>query len=68
MLTTLYKINTEVYDELGSGFDEIPLQSALADDPSAYEESINFWCRYALVYDPAVMEIPFESAWHIILT
>ncbi len=67
MLTTLYKINTEVYDELGSGFDEISLQNALADDPSAYEESINFWCSHALVYDPELMRKPFRSTWEKVL-
>ncbi len=28
--TSLHSIATDIYDELGSGFDEIPLQSALA--------------------------------------
>ena len=45
-----------------------PWDPDLADDPAAYEESINFWCGHALVHDPAVMDDPFESAWHIILT
>jgi|TARA_Y100000294_G_scaffold50431_1_gene47493 hypothetical protein len=38
-----------------------------ADDPTAYEESINFWCRHALVYDPEVMDEPFESTWEDIV-
>ena len=45
-----------------------PWDPDLTDDPSAYEESINFWCSHALVHDPAEMDDPFESAWHIILT
>ena len=39
----------------------------LADDLRAYEESINFWCRHALVYDPEVMDKPFESTWEDIV-
>jgi len=44
-----------------------PWNPNLADDPAAYKESINFWCRHALVHDSAVMDEPFESAWHTIL-
>ncbi len=44
-----------------------PWDPDLADNPSAYEESINFWCSHALVHDTAVMDNRFESAWHIIL-
>ena len=44
-----------------------PWDPDLTDDPSAYEESINFWCRYALVYDPDVMDESFESTWNKIL-
>ena len=40
-----------------------PWDPGLADDPAVYEESINFWCRHALVHDPAVMDAPFESMW-----
>jgi len=39
----------------------------LTDDPSAYKASINFWCRHALVYDPEVMDEPFESTWEDIV-
>ena len=52
----------------GSFAPKEPWDPDLADDPSAYEESINFWCSHALVHDPAEMDDPFESAWHIILT
>jgi hypothetical protein len=38
-----------------------------ADDPTAYEESINFWCSHALVHDPEVMDEPFESTWEDIV-
>ena len=44
-----------------------PWDPDLADDPAAYEESINFWCSFALIYDPAVMDAPFESMWGKIL-
>ena len=44
-----------------------PWDPDLADDPSAYDESINFWCRHALVHDLAVMDEPFESMWGKIL-
>jgi hypothetical protein len=39
----------------------------LTDDPSAYKESINFWCRHALVHDLAVMDEPFRSNWEKVL-
>ena len=42
-----------------------PCDPDLADDPAAYEESINFWCSHALVHDLAVMDEPFESTWYI---
>jgi len=45
-----------------------PLDPDLADDPAAYEESINFWCRYALIHNTEIMDDTFESAWDIILT
>ena len=44
-----------------------PWDPDLTDDPSAYEESINFWCRHALVYDPELMRKPFRSNWNKIL-
>jgi len=44
-----------------------PWDPDLADDPSAYDESINFWCRHALVYDPELMRKPFRSSWNNIL-
>ena len=44
-----------------------PWDPDLTDDPSAYEESINFWCSHALVYDPDVMDEPFESTWEDII-
>ena len=44
-----------------------PWDPDLADDPSAYDESINFWCRHALVYDPELMRKPFRSNWNKIL-
>ena len=45
-----------------------PCDPDLADDPAAYEESINFWCRYALIHNTEIMDDTFESAWDIILT
>ena len=44
-----------------------PWDPDLADDPAAYEESINFWCSHAFVHDPGVMNEPFESMWGKIL-
>ena len=44
-----------------------PWDPDLADDPSAYEESINFWSSYALVYNQELMEEPFRSSWNEIL-
>jgi len=44
-----------------------PWDPDLADDPAAYEESINFWCRHALVHDLAVMDEPFRSTWEKVL-
>jgi hypothetical protein len=44
-----------------------PWDPDLADDPVAYEESINFWCSYALVHDLAVMDEPFRSTWETVL-
>ena len=44
-----------------------PWDPDLTDDPSAYKASINFWCRHALVYDPEVMDEPFESTWEDIV-
>ena len=44
-----------------------PWDPDLADDPLAYEESINFWCSHALVYDPDVMDESFESTWKKVL-
>ena len=40
-----------------------PWDPDLTDDPSAFEESINFWCNNALVHDLAVMDEPFRSNW-----
>ena len=47
----------------GSFAPKEPWDPDMADNPSVYEESINFWCRHALVHDPAVMDAPFESMW-----
>ena len=44
-----------------------PWDPDLADDPSAYEESINFWCSHALVHDLIVMDEPFRSTWEKVL-
>ena len=44
-----------------------PWDPDLTDDPSAYEESINFWCSHALVHDLAVMDEPFRSTWKKVL-
>ena len=44
-----------------------PWDPDLSDDPSVYEESINFWCSYALVHDLAVMDEPFRSTWETVL-
>ena len=51
----------------GSFAPKEPWDSDLADDTSAYEESINIWCRHALVHDLAVMDEPFESTWKKVL-
>ncbi len=45
-----------------------PWDPNLAHDPAAYAESINFWCRYALIHNTEIMDDTFESAWDIILT
>ena len=45
-----------------------PWDPDLADDPSAYKESINFWCKHALIHNAEIMDDTFESAWDIILT
>ena len=44
-----------------------PWDPDLTDDPSAYEDSINFWCSHALVHDLAVMDEPFRSTWEKVL-
>ena len=44
-----------------------PWDPDLTDDPSAYEESINFWCSHALVHDPELMEQHFKSTWKNII-
>jgi hypothetical protein len=44
-----------------------PWDPDLADDPSAFEESIRFWCSHALVYSSDTMLEPFESNWINIL-
>ena len=44
-----------------------PWDPDLADNSSAYEDSINFWCSHALVHDLAVMDEPFESTWEDIV-
>ena len=44
-----------------------PWDLDLADNPAAYEESINFWGRHALVHDLAVMDEPFRSTWEKVL-
>tara|TARA_B100001964_G_C14029757_1_gene507734 strand:- start:269 stop:820 length:552 start_codon:yes stop_codon:yes gene_type:complete len=44
-----------------------PWDPDLADDPAAYEESINFWSGHALAYDPEVMDEPFETTWDEII-
>ena len=36
--------------------------------PKELKESIEFWCRNALVYNPEVMEEPFKSSWEEILS
>lgn len=33
-----------------------------------YKESLEFWCRHALAYDPKIMEKPFKASWNSILT
>ena len=32
-----------------------------------HQESLDFWCSHALVWDPAVMSAPFESSWQEVL-
>jgi len=59
-----YELVTAWYGEFAP---KEPWDPDLADDLSAYEESINFWCRHALVYDPEVMDEPFESTWEDIV-
>ena len=44
-----------------------PWDPDLADVTSAYDESINFWCSHALIYDPELMRKPFRSNWNKIL-
>ena len=44
-----------------------PWDPDLADDPSAYKASINFWCNHALVHDPELMEQHFKSTWKNII-
>lgn len=44
-----------------------PWDPDLADDPSAFEESIRFWCSHALVFSTDTMLEPFESNWGNIL-
>ena len=52
---------------VGSFAPKEPWDPDLADDPSAYKASINFWCRHALVHDLAVMDEPFRSTWEKVL-
>ena len=51
----------------GSFAPKEPWDPDLADNPSAYEESINFWCSHALVHDPELMEQHFKSTWEDII-
>ena len=51
----------------GSFAPKEPWDPDLADDPSAYKASINFWCNHALVHDLAVMDEPFRSTWEKVL-
>jgi len=51
----------------GSFAPKEPWDPDLADDTSAYEESINFWCSHALVHDPELMEQHFKSTWEDII-
>ena len=51
----------------GSFAPKEPWDPDLADDPSAYKASINFWCSHALVHDLAVMDEPFRSTWEKVL-
>ena len=44
-----------------------PWDPDLGGDPPAYEESIHFWCSHALVYNPEVMDEPFQSTWEEVL-
>ena len=59
-----YELVTAWFGEFGP---KEPWDPDLADDQSAYEESINFWCSHALVHDLAVMDEPFESMWEDIV-
>ena len=45
----------------GSFAPKEPWDPDMADNPSVYEESINFWCSHALVHDPELMEQHFKS-------
>ena len=51
----------------GSYAPKEPWDLDLADDSSAYEESIEFWCRHALIHEPELMEQPFKSTWQDII-
>ena len=44
-----------------------PWDSTLLTEPEAFKESLDFWCHHALVYDPEVMDKPFESTWEDIV-
>ena len=44
-----------------------PWDPGLSGDPSAFEESIRFWCSHGLVYSSDTMFELFESNWENIL-
>lgn len=44
-----------------------PWDRSLRPGSKESQESLDFWCCHALVYDPAVMKPAFESSWSVVM-
>ena len=44
-----------------------PWDTTLISEPSAFKESLDFWCCHALAYNHEGMDEPFESTWEEII-
>ena len=59
-----YVLKTSFIGELAP---KEPWDRSLRPGSKESQESLDFWCCHALVYDPAVMKPAFESSWSVVM-